>query len=88
MTAATLLIGGSLSADTKTDKKNGIPYRALGRTGLRVSQLGFGGAPLGNLFAALSDAAAGETVAAAFESGIRLFDTAPLYDPSGGRIRA
>jgi len=53
--------------------------RPLGRTGLRVSQLGFGGAPLGNLFAALSDAAAGETVAAAFEAGIRVFDTAPLY---------
>jgi D-threo-aldose 1-dehydrogenase len=53
--------------------------RPLGRTGLRVSRLGFGGAPLGNLFAALSDAAAGETVAAAFEAGIRVFDTAPLY---------
>jgi len=53
--------------------------RPLGRTGLRVSQIGFGGAPLGNLFAALSDTAAGETVAAAFEVGIRLFDTAPLY---------
>ncbi len=53
--------------------------RPLGRTGLRVSQIGFGGAPLGNLFAALSEADAASAVAVAFAAGIRLFDTAPLY---------
>jgi D-threo-aldose 1-dehydrogenase len=53
--------------------------RPLGRTGLRVSQIGFGGAPLGNLFAALSEADAADTVGSAFTAGIRLFDTAPLY---------
>ena len=53
--------------------------RRLGRTGLRVSQIGFGGAPLGNLFAALSEADAASAVAGAFAAGIRLFDTAPLY---------
>jgi D-threo-aldose 1-dehydrogenase len=53
--------------------------RPLGRTGLRVSQIGFGGAPLGNLFAALSEADAASAVAGAFAAGIRLFDTAPLY---------
>jgi predicted aldo/keto reductase-like oxidoreductase len=47
MTAATLLVGGSLSADTKTDKKNGIPYRALGRTGESVSLVGLGGYHIG-----------------------------------------
>lgn len=53
--------------------------RALGRTALRVSQIGFGGAPLGNLFSALSEADAASAIAAAFAAGIRLFDTAPLY---------
>jgi D-threo-aldose 1-dehydrogenase len=53
--------------------------RLLGRTGIRVSQIGFGGAPLGNLFAALSEADAASAVVGAFAAGIRLFDTAPLY---------
>jgi D-threo-aldose 1-dehydrogenase len=53
--------------------------RVLGRTGMHVSQLGFGGAPLGNLFTALSEVDAADAVERAFASGIRLFDTAPLY---------
>jgi D-threo-aldose 1-dehydrogenase len=53
--------------------------RPLGRTTLRVSQLGFGGAPLGNLFAELSEADAASAVDSAFAAGINFFDTAPLY---------
>ncbi len=44
-----------------------------------VGSIGLGGAALGNLYDAVSDAAAAATVAAAWERGIRLFDTAPLY---------
>lgn len=51
----------------------------LGRTGLRVTRLGLGCAPLGNLYAAISDAQADATVAAAWDAGLRSFDTAPLY---------
>jgi D-threo-aldose 1-dehydrogenase len=51
----------------------------LGRTGLSVTRLGLGCAPLGGLFEEVSDAAAAETVAAAWQRGVRLFDTAPLY---------
>jgi aryl-alcohol dehydrogenase-like predicted oxidoreductase len=47
MTAATLLVGGTLSADKQTNKKNGIPYRPLGRTGESVSLVGLGGYHLG-----------------------------------------
>lgn len=47
VTAATLLIGGNLSADAKPEKKNGIPYRAFGRTGESVSLIGLGGYHLG-----------------------------------------
>ena len=41
--------------------------------------LGLGGAPLGNLFAAIPDETARATSAAAWEAGIRHFDTAPHY---------
>ncbi len=53
--------------------------RPLGRTGLPVCQMGFGAAPLGNLYAEFSDEEARATVSAAYDAGIRLFDTAPLY---------
>ncbi len=56
MTAASLLMAGSLSGATKADTKsearpdtrNGIPYRTLGRTGEKVSVIGLGGYHLGN----------------------------------------
>ena len=51
----------------------------LGRTGLEVSRLGFGGASIGGLFSAVDDASAIETVRHAWALGVRTFDTAPLY---------
>ena len=52
MTAASLLMAGSLSgaakADTKPDTRNGMPYRTLGSTGEKVSVIGLGGYHLGN----------------------------------------
>src|SRR3954451_24862933 len=41
--------------------------------------LGFGGAPLGNMFAAVDEAQAEATLQAAWYNGIRYFDTAPHY---------
>jgi D-threo-aldose 1-dehydrogenase len=41
--------------------------------------LGLGGAPLGNLFAPLPEADAAACLDAAWQGGIRHFDTAPLY---------
>lgn len=41
--------------------------------------LGFGGAPLGNMFEAVDDASAQDALAAAWECGVRYFDTAPHY---------
>jgi D-threo-aldose 1-dehydrogenase len=52
---------------------------ASSRGDLRLPQLGLGGGPLGNLFHAVADDPARETVDAAWESGIRFFDTAPHY---------
>lgn len=46
---------------------------------LRLGKVGFGGAPLGNLFTAIDDDTARAAVDAAWDSGIRYFDTAPHY---------
>ncbi len=47
--------------------------------GSRRLRLGLGGAPLGNLFAPVSDADARATIEAAWAGGCRSFDTAPHY---------
>ncbi len=56
-----------------------LPRRVLGRTELEVSVLGFGTAPLGDLYLQLPDEAAIATVQRAFALGINLLDTSPLY---------
>jgi D-threo-aldose 1-dehydrogenase len=53
--------------------------RALGRGGCVVSALGFGSAPLGDLYARLDDTTAIATVEAALDAGVTLIDTSPLY---------
>ena len=51
----------------------------LGRTGLRVSRLGLGLASIGGMFAAVPEPQAVATIDRAWELGVRLFDTAPVY---------
>jgi D-threo-aldose 1-dehydrogenase len=53
--------------------------RPLGRRGPAVTGLGLGTAPIGNMFTGVTDEDASATVDAAWEGGIRYFDTAPLY---------
>ena len=50
-----------------------------GTGGLSFTELGFGAAPLGNLFRAISEAEAQAVLQAAWDAGVRYFDTAPLY---------
>jgi D-threo-aldose 1-dehydrogenase len=50
----------------------------LGRP-LAFTRLGFGGAPLGNMRRVLAEPEAEATVEAAWNAGLRYFDTAPLY---------
>jgi D-threo-aldose 1-dehydrogenase len=45
----------------------------------QAGSLGFGGAAIGNLYRPISEADAFETVRAAFDAGVRYFDTAPHY---------
>lgn len=54
-------------------------FRPLGSTSLRMPLLGFGAAPVGNLYQPMSDAAATETLNSALVHAIHYFDTAPHY---------
>ncbi|QBJ96609.1 aldo/keto reductase [Rhodococcus sp. ABRD24] len=56
-------------------------------TGLLPSSLGFGTAPLGNMFRYIPDWEAAQTIQAAWDHGIRYFDTAPLYGAGLAEIR-
>ena len=53
--------------------------RSIGGTGLPVTELGFGGAGLGELFEPVSEPDAQATLEAAWSAGVRYFDTAPWY---------
>ncbi|GAA2789449.1 aldo/keto reductase [Crossiella cryophila] len=51
----------------------------LGRTTVPVTALGFGAAPIGNLYRPVPDVDAHDAVRAAWAAGVRYFDTAPHY---------
>jgi D-threo-aldose 1-dehydrogenase len=54
-------------------------WSAPGREWQPAVRVGLGCASLGNLFTAITDAAAEQTVEAAWQAGVRYFDTAPHY---------
>ncbi len=56
-----------------------IEQRPIGKTGLSISRIGFGGAPVGDVRRAPTYAGAQEVLQAAWDQGIRYFDTAPFY---------
>ncbi len=64
-----------------------LPRRKLGRTGLDVTMMGFGSAPLGDIYEVLDDRNAIAAVEAAAEAGVTLFDTAPLYGQGSAEHR-
>ncbi len=51
----------------------------FGRVDLPVTRMGFGAAPLGNIFRPVGEAEAAAIVDTAWDAGIRYFDTAPMY---------
>jgi L-galactose dehydrogenase len=56
-----------------------MEYRILGKTGVQLSELGFGAAGLGNDYGTLDPAEGQRAVDKAIDSGITYFDTAPYY---------
>ena len=61
--------------------------RQLGRIDLDLTILGFGTVAMGNLFKSISEADANATIGAAWDAGIRYFDTAPLYGHGIAELR-
>jgi D-threo-aldose 1-dehydrogenase len=59
--------------------REALRWTRLGRSKTRVTRLGLGTAPLGNLYAPVVEDEALAAVHAAFALHIRYFDTAPLY---------
>ena len=56
-----------------------LPSREVRGTGIRLTSLGYGAAQAGNLYRATTDAETQEAVDAAWDAGVRYFDTAPHY---------
>lgn len=56
-----------------------MKYRTLGRTGLQVSEVGFGGAGIGHAWGQTTDEEGIRAVRRAVDLGINFFDTSPMY---------
>src|SRR5437764_13631898 len=59
----------------------------LGRSGLQVTRLGFGGATLGDLREVIDEQQASATIEAAHAAGVAYFDTAPWYGAGKSELR-
>lgn len=69
----------------KLTKTNPLNLRT--RSHVNLTQLGFGGAPLGNLYRKIEEHDAQATLDAAWDAGIRYFDTAPQYGLGRSEMR-
>jgi len=65
----------------------GATFGTRGGAELAFTRLGFGTAPLGNFQRALGEAEAEAVVGAAWDAGMRFFDTAPLYGHGLSELR-
>src|SRR4030088_2706581 len=61
--------------------------RKFGRSELNVTAFGYGAAQVGNFFRTMSDADSDEMFQAAWDAGIRYFDTAPFYGHGLSELR-
>src|ERR1700760_2382600 len=64
-----------------------LKRRKIGTTKLEVTELGLGGAPMGGFRATISDAEAEALTDAAFQGGVRYFDTSPYYGYGRSELR-
>jgi D-threo-aldose 1-dehydrogenase len=64
-----------------------IPLNQRTQSAFQLTQMGFGGAPLGNLYRKISDRDAQAALDAAWDAGIRYFDTAPQYGLGRSELR-
>jgi D-threo-aldose 1-dehydrogenase len=65
----------------------GLETKTLGKSGLAVTRIGLGCAPLGGLYGDIPESQALEVVRRALSLGMNLIDTAPLYGYGKSEIR-
>jgi D-threo-aldose 1-dehydrogenase len=61
--------------------------RKFGRTDLDVTAFGFGTAPIGNIFREIDEDTSDGMIQAAWDAGVRYFDTAPMYGHGLSELR-
>jgi D-threo-aldose 1-dehydrogenase len=65
----------------------GLAKKTLGKSGIEITKVGLGCAPLGGLYGDIPDEQAHEVVRRALSLGINIIDTAPLYGYGKSEIR-
>src|SRR5262245_28289820 len=65
----------------------GLEKKILGKSGLAVTRVGLGCAPLGGLYGDISEEQAHDVVRQALSLGINVIDTAPLYGYGKSEVR-
>lgn len=64
-----------------------IPTRQLGRSSVHVTEIGFGGAPIGGFRAEVPEAEVQALLDTAWQGGMRYFDTSPYYGYGRSELR-
>lgn len=64
-----------------------LPKRRVGKTKLEVTTIGLGGAPMGGFRATIPDAEAHALTEAAWDLGVRYYDTSPFYGYGRSELR-
>ena len=68
-----------MTADARARTIRKRKFQARSGVELQFTELGFGAAPLGNLYRPMTEKEARATLDAAWNAGCRYYDTAPLY---------
>jgi D-threo-aldose 1-dehydrogenase len=74
-------------SDAARPEQPAFEVRRLGRSDIHVTTLGFGGATIGGIRGPLPEAEAQATLHAAWDAGVRYFDTAPWYGRGLSELR-
>jgi D-threo-aldose 1-dehydrogenase len=69
----------AMTADARARNMKKRKFKTRSSAELQFTELGFGAAPLGNLYRPLTEKEARATLDAAWSAGCRYYDTAPLY---------
>jgi D-threo-aldose 1-dehydrogenase len=64
-----------------------LKRRKVGKTKLEITEIGLGGAPMGGFRANIPDAEAVKLTDAAYDAGVRYFDTSPFYGYGRSELR-